>query len=175
MNQISEETEDSMKSIYGDKWRQALFIHLIIGMGRIIADRIRAIDPRSEQKAQDKEQPDEKPKATTRIEQNPLAYARSKSRRVAEILEYHLHGIPKIVVVFPSLQDSRHIGDLIQATGAQALETLKESEKRKSRTFPEELMRRAWRQTAISIRQGTQIVVRWLYLISGAYDSSDTT
>jgi hypothetical protein len=52
-------------------------------------------------------------------------------------------------VIFTFPHDSRYIGDLIEAIGAQALERLKESEKRKSRTFPEELMRRAWRQTDI--------------------------
>nr|MDO8098461.1 hypothetical protein [Candidatus Njordarchaeota archaeon] len=72
--------------------------------GRIITDRIRTKDSQSEQEAQDNEQAAEKPKAITRIEQNPLAYVRSRSRRVAEILEYDLgHVIPAIVVAFPSL------------------------------------------------------------------------
>lgn len=170
MNQITKEIEDSLKSIYGNRWRQVLFIHLLIGVGRIIANRIKSIDPECKGKAQeDYEQPAEKPEPVTRIEQNPLDYVRSRSRKIAEILDDELHSISQIAVISTVFLDSRYIGDLIQAIGAQALERLKENKKRRSRTFPEELTRRAWRRMGIGVTQGTRIVVRWLYLISGAY------
>nr|MDO8100192.1 hypothetical protein [Candidatus Njordarchaeota archaeon] len=43
------EVESSLKSIYGEKWREALLVHLLIGLGRNITRRSRTTRSRREE------------------------------------------------------------------------------------------------------------------------------
>lgn len=173
MTEIGREIEASSKSIYGVRCREALFLHMLIGVRRIIAETIEWLESTcgraDSNDGNDKQQPKAEPDPVNLLEQNPLGYVRTRNGRIADTRGFNLYWIPRISFGRDTYRNFSNVGDLIESIGARALQRLQEDEKAVSSRLAEALMERAWQKTKDTVRQGIQVVVRSLYLISGAY------
>jgi hypothetical protein len=154
MNQISREIEDSLKSIYGDKWRQGFLAHILIGLGRIIAAR------------ENDGQPKKKHDTIEKLEQNPLGFVRLRDERLANVLTTRIYAIRLRTSRREVSQDSPNIGDLIETVGVWIVQRLAGKENKVLSSTLEALQQVVWKKAPLTDKEYTLTVVRLLCLFS---------
>nr|MDO8098480.1 hypothetical protein [Candidatus Njordarchaeota archaeon] len=95
MNQISRDVEASLKSLYGDRWREGLVVFLLIGLGRSKMKRTPTPVSAYFQTLGMSEPANEPSDAIKELLENPFECLRLINEKAAKQLEIQLRNAPR--------------------------------------------------------------------------------
>lgn len=169
MTEIGAKVETSLKSTYGEKWREALLVHILIGLGRSIMELSRTPSARGGKQLVRHKCADEiGGEAIKVLHENPLGYVRQVDEKLADELETQLHRIQKGPVkddperVFPEL------GEFIEAMGIHALMKLEgnNDDNEDISDIIQTVLQVSWEEASPTVREDTLRIIRLLAFFS---------
>jgi len=166
MTEIGEEVEASLKSIYGEKWREALIVHILIGLGRNIIERSRT--PNSSEVVHRRRSDEDIGEAIKELHENPLGYVRQMNEKLANELENQLHRIPKGPVKFDPERIFPELGELVEAIGIHALMKLEGTNDDEDglSDIIQTVIQVSWDEASPAVREDTLRIMRLLTFFS---------
>lgn len=166
---MGKEVVTSLRSLYGEKWREGLLVHILIGLGRSLMERSQVTkSPQCEKLTSYSEKPDQDEGAISELQENPLAYVHMMNEKLADELETQLRTIGNVPVKHDSSGLYPDSGELMEAIGVQARLRLEGSRNDELATLLESTIQVAWEDASLGVREDMLRILRLLSFFSAS-------
>ncbi|WXG44224.1 MAG: hypothetical protein WED04_09345 [Promethearchaeati archaeon SRVP18_Atabeyarchaeia-1] len=170
MTEIGREVEISLKTSYGNKWREGLLVHLLIGLGRSIIGRSQTHGRLCQEPTYQDEHVEEDGEGIRELHENPLGYIRQMNEKVAGELERQIYSIRTGPIKHESACAYPDFGELLEAIGVQAKLRLEGKGEEGLTDLLEAVIQASWEEAPLALREDTFRIIRLVGFFSTAVD-----
>jgi hypothetical protein len=171
MTTIGRETETTLKSIYGKKWKQGLLVHILIGLGRSLTRQSESSSDAVFEETPSCDETQEDDETFRDLHENPLGYVRLVNRNLASELEAQLRSIQKDPLKKETRHDFPDFGELLEAIGVQAKLRLEGNDKEELAELLEAVIQASWDEAPPTLREDTIRIIRLLNFFTASIDT----
>jgi hypothetical protein len=169
MKEIGKEVESSLRLTYQDKWKEALLVHLLIGLGRSLKKRGDNSNLLLYEEPHIREiHREESEEAIRKLHENPLGYVRLANEKLADELENELRGVKRGPIKHDSKRNFPEFGELLEAIGIQAQLRLQSCGDDEFADLLESVIQVSWEEAPLSVRENTTRIITLLTFLSAS-------